>query len=79
MANQERRKMQILFEPKYSIGDVVVLKINPEKKMVVDGYKINMISEAGEVIQFVYGLYDGDGSTYTYSDIDLELIEEVRS
>ena len=45
--------MQILFEPKYNIGDVVALKINSEDEMVIDGFNLRQVSEAGEVILFI--------------------------
>ena len=67
--------MQILFEPKYNIGDVVALKINSEDEMVIDGFNLRQVSEAGEVIHFVYYMYNGEGTTFNYSDIDLELIK----
>ena len=70
--------MTIVFEPKYNIGDVVCLKIEPEIKYVVEGYFISQINDSGEVISFKYSLYDRTGATFYYKDIDLDLIESIR-
>jgi len=70
--------MTILFEPIFLIGDIVYLKINPEKKYVVDGYTIRQLDENNEVSFFSYSLYDSDGTTYNYRDADLELLERVE-
>ncbi len=68
--------MQILFEPKYNIGDVVVLKINSEREMVISSYNIAQVNEAGEVITHSYNMYDESGTSFTgFNDIDLELVE----
>lgn len=69
----------ILFTPMFSIGDIVCLKIAPENKMVIDGYNIKQVSEAGEVTFFRYSMYDNEGTTYSYSEHDLELVEAIRS
>ena len=72
--------MQILFEPKYNIGDVVVLKINPERKMVISSHSIRQVNEAGEVITYSYNMYDEDGASFTgFNNIDLEIVESVRN
>ncbi len=70
-------KIPIIFEPNYKIGDTVYLRINPERKMVVDGYRIYNINNDGEVIGFVYSVYDGGGVSFTFTDIDLALSERV--
>ena len=70
--------MQILFEPKYAIGDTVVLKLNPEMRMVVDGYSLHRVNDVGEVIAWSYSLYDEDGKGFYFRDIDLELVEAVE-
>ena len=71
--------MQILFEPKYNIGDVVLLKINSEKEMVISSHNITQINEAGEVITHSYNMYDEEGATFTgFTDIDLEIVKSVH-
>jgi len=65
----------ILFEPTYKIGDRVALKLNPEKEMIIDGYNIFRVSEAGEVIHFRYSLYDETGTSFYFVDSDLIEIE----
>ena len=67
----------IVFEPRYKIGDIVVLKLNPEHKMIIDAYKLVKISDSGEVLFFYYGLYDGTGVSYSFIDQDLIAITEV--
>jgi len=68
-------KIPIVFEPQFSIGDQVYLKINPEKKMVIDAYKIYLVNTSGEVVAFNYSMYDGEGNQYFFTDIDIELQE----
>ena len=70
--------MTVLFEPKYLIGDTVYLKINPEKKYVIDGYRIHQLNDNNEVSYFQYSLYDSDGASYYYRDVDLELLERAK-
>lgn len=67
----------IVFEPKFNIGDEVILKLNPEIRMIIDNYKILKVSDSGEVIFFNYILYDSQGSTYTFQDKDLIAITEI--
>jgi len=69
---------QILFEPKYQIGDVVCLRIAPEHKMVIQGYEIKQTTPAGEVSYFIYSMYDAEGINFLYSENDLELVEAVK-
>jgi hypothetical protein len=69
---------QILFEPKYQIGDVVCLRIAPENKMVIDGYSIKQITAAGEVSFFRYSMYDNEGANFLYSETDVELVEAIK-
>jgi len=71
--------MQILFEPEYAIGDIVSLKINPELKMVVDGYSIFKVNSAGEVVSWSYSTYDVDGKGFSFRDTDLELYVEFNN
>lgn len=70
--------MVILFEPEYEIGDTVCLKLNPEKKMMIDAYKIHQVNNKGEVTKFSYSLYDGEGQSFYFTDIDLILVESVE-
>lgn len=69
--------MQILFEPKYNIGDIVILRVNPERKLAVYAYRIDNISDAGEVMGFMYLVYDEEGLLFMYTDKDLQLLESV--
>ena len=69
--------MIIVFEPVFNIGDEVVLRLNPEIRMVVDNYKILKVSSSGEVIFFNYILYDSHASTYTFQDKDLIAVTEI--
>lgn len=68
----------IYFNPEYRIGDMVALKINNEKRLIVDGYNIHTINNAGEVETFRYSLYDTEGTGFYFKDIDLQLIERVE-
>jgi hypothetical protein len=70
--------MVISFNPKFGIGDVVSLKLEPSVKYVIDGYQIKQVDELGNVTYFQYGLYDAGGITFCYTDIDLELVEKVN-
>lgn len=69
--------MNILFEPKYNIGDVVCLKIDPETKYVIEGYSLKQISAEGEVTFWRYILYNNEGANFFYSELDLQLIERI--
>lgn len=68
----------ILFTPMFSIGDVVCLRIAPENKMVIDGYNLKQVTEAGEVTFFRYSMYDETGTEFYYSEVDLQLVEAVK-
>ena len=70
--------MTIIFEPKYSIGDVVCLRIDIETKYMISHYELHQVSAAGEVIYFRYAMYDKEGQTAYYPDIDLQLIEKFK-
>ena len=70
--------MVISFNPEYNIGDIVALKLDGEKKMVVDGYKIIAIDNKGNVALLDYSLYDSEAKTYYFTDIDLCLVERVE-
>lgn len=70
--------MQILFEPNYSPGDTVHLRINPEKKMVIERYIIYGVNAAGEVTDFTYSMYDAEGITYQFKELDIELYEKYE-
>lgn len=69
----------ILFTPMFSIGDVVCLRIAPENKMVIDGYNIKQVTEAGEVTFFRYSMYDDEGTSFSYAEHDIQLVEELKS
>ncbi len=71
--------MQILFEPKYDIGDIAVLRVNSERKVVIYGYRIDNVSDAGEVRGFMYLVYDDEGLLFMYTDKDLQLFESVSN
>ena len=69
--------MVIAFEPKYTIGQSVCLTLNPEKEMIIDIISILGVDEVGQVINYLYGMFDGDGASYTYREQYLsELIEQ---
>lgn len=68
----------IIFEPIYSIGDVVALRIALDKKMVICGYSIKQYNSTGEVTFFRYSLYDEAGAEFYYSESDLQLLESVK-
>lgn len=70
--------IQILFEPKYNIGDVVKLKISTDDKMVISGYSIKQVNQACEVTFFRYVMYNEKGEEYYYSEHDLELVESNK-
>lgn len=71
--------MQILFEPEYMIGDMVSLKINPEGKMVIDGYIIYKVNDVGEVISWSYSMYDEEGKGFHFRDTDLVAYVEFNN
>lgn len=71
--------MNILLEPKYNIGDVVCLRIDPETKYVIEGYSIKQINSNGEVTFWRYMLYNADGTEFFYSELDLQLIEAIKN
>lgn len=68
----------ILFTPRFNIGDVVCLRISPENKMVIDGYSIKQVSDAGEVDFFRYSMYDDEGTQFLYAEHDIELVEAMQ-
>ena len=68
----------ILFTPLYNIGDIVCLKLSRDRKMVIDGYQLKQVTDAGEVSFFRYSLYDEDGIQFQYAEHDLQLIEEAQ-
>jgi len=69
--------MTILFEPKFNIGDIVFLKLNPEKKFTVDGYKILQLNANNEVSYFSYLVLDDEGTQYGYGEKSLDIFESV--
>lgn len=67
--------MTIIFEPKFGIGDVVSLRVNPERKMVVGSYWIGWINENGEVTYYTIDCVDKDGELQSYRPVEIELVE----
>ena len=70
--------MTIIFEPQMKIGDVVNLRIDPERKYVIHGYDIKQVSEQGEVTFWRYSLYNSEGADFYYSEEDLVLLESYK-
>lgn len=69
--------MTIILEPKYTIGQSVCLSIAPEKELVIDGITILEINDAGEAQRLLYGLFDTEGTSFTYREQFLsELVEQ---
>ncbi len=69
--------MVIAFEPQFNIGDVVSLKINPDVKLAIDAYYIRSV-DRGKVVHFQYGVFDEEGKSYYFTDIDLELVQSIE-
>ena len=65
--------MTIVFEPKFNVGDIVSLKVSPEKKMIVGSYWIGGINENGEVTYYTVDCVDRDGELQSYRVVELEL------
>ncbi len=69
--------MIVVFEPKYTIGQSVCLSIAPERELVVTDITILEIDEAGQAQRLLYGVFDAEGTSYTYREQFLsELVEQ---
>ncbi len=69
--------MTVVFEPKYLIGQSVCLPMSPERELVVECITVLEIDKAGQAQRLIYGVFDAEGTSYSYREQFLsELVEQ---
>ena len=73
---QEYNKLNYIIETPFSIGDVVISKLNPEEKYHVVGFEIHGADDAGNVTHYLIQCSSGANITKMNEyEIELETIE----
>ena len=69
---------QILIESRFTLNDIVALRINPDKIMCIAEVRVLGVDENGVANIWHYTCFDEEGRTFEFNDKDLILDEEFK-
>ena len=68
----------IVLSSAFNLGDIVTIKVNLEHpQLIITGFVIHAVDEAGQVIHYSLLCSDGIGNILEYKSYELEEFKEV--